>query len=91
MFRNKFTLSAEYYNTNKKDMLFPVSLPGSTGGGSGANVILNVGNMTNRGFELSAGYKTNIRKSKWELNGTFSSNKNEITKIKHEKIQDVCQ
>lgn len=81
MFRNKLTFSAEYYNTYKKDMLFPVSLPGSAGGGGGANVILNVGNMTNKGVELTAGYKTNIGKSKWELNGTFSTNTNKITKI----------
>ena len=31
LFNNKFTLAAEYYSTDKKDMLFPVTLPGSTG------------------------------------------------------------
>lgn len=81
MLKNKLTFSAEYYNTKKKDMLFPISLPGSTGGGTSSSVILNVGNMTNEGIELSMGYRTRTGKVNWNLNGTFSTNSNIITKI----------
>jgi len=81
MLNNKLTFSAEYYDTYKKDMLFPISLPGSTGGGRNATVVLNVGNMTNRGFEFAAGYRTRTGKVNWDFGGTFSTNKNVITKI----------
>ncbi|MFD0835910.1 SusC/RagA family TonB-linked outer membrane protein [Mariniflexile aquimaris] len=80
-FKNKLTLSAEYYYANKEDMLFPVFLPLSAGGGNNARVVLNVGNMTNEGFELALGYKMRTGKFNWNMNGTFSTNKNVITKI----------
>ncbi|WP_298493836.1 TonB-dependent receptor [uncultured Algibacter sp.] len=80
-FKNKLTLTAEYYYADKEDMLFPVALPLSAGGGNNANITLNVGNMVNKGFELSAAYKGNIGKLRYRMNGTFSTNENEITKI----------
>ncbi|WP_083194703.1 SusC/RagA family TonB-linked outer membrane protein [Wenyingzhuangia fucanilytica] len=80
-FKNKFTLSAEYYDKTNKDMLFPIVTPGSAGGGGNAQVILNVGNMTNKGLELTAGYKTNIGKLRLKMNGTFTTNKNKVTRI----------
>jgi len=80
-FKNKLTLTAEYYYANKEDMLFPVFLPLSAGGGNNARVVLNVGNMTNEGFELAMGYRMKTGKVNWKMNGTFSTNKNVITKI----------
>jgi TonB-dependent starch-binding outer membrane protein SusC len=81
LFKNKLTLTAEYYYTDKEDMLFPVYLPLSAGGGSNANVTLNVGNMVNKGFELSAGYNGKVGNVTYKMNGTFSTNQNEITQI----------
>lgn len=79
--KNKLTLTAEYYYADKEDMLFPVALPPSAGGGNNANVFLNIGNMVNKGFELSAAYRGNLGKLRFRMNGTFSTNENEITKI----------
>ena len=90
--KNKFILTAEYYVTKKEDMLFPITLPASSGAfdqtGNAPfdifdhrNVVLNVGNMTNRGFELGARYNQKIGKSNLRLNATFSKNTNEITSI----------
>ena len=81
LFKNKLTLTAEYYYADKEDMLFPVYLPLSAGGGSNANVTLNVGNMVNKGFELSAGYNGKVGNVTYKMNGTFSTNQNEITQI----------
>ncbi|MFR9498191.1 MAG: TonB-dependent receptor [Rikenellaceae bacterium] len=81
-FDNKLTLSAEYYNTEKSDMLFSLTLPGSTG--STSNVTLNVGDMTNSGYELALQYRDNIGKLKYNLSGTFSTTDNLITKINGE-------
>ncbi|WP_158027227.1 SusC/RagA family TonB-linked outer membrane protein [Labilibacter marinus] len=82
-FQNKLTFNADYYQTKKEDMLFPVKLPASAGAlrKSAANVILNVGDMSNQGMELSMLYRNQIGKWKWSLGGTFSKNENEITQM----------
>lgn len=90
--KNKFVLTAEYYNTKKEDMLFPITLPASSGAFNQTgnspfdifdhrNVVLNVGNMTNQGFEIGARFNQKIGKSNLRLNATFSRNTNEITSI----------
>ena len=90
--RNKFVVTAEYYNTKKEDMLLGITLPSSTGAFNQTGnapfdifdhtgVILNVGNMTNQGFELAAKYTEKIGQSKLTLNATFSKNLNEITNL----------
>lgn len=76
---NKITISAEYYSTDKEDMLFPVTLPGSTG--SPNQLIMNVGNMTNYGYELAAQFRSNYKKFYYKFGLTYSSNHNKITKI----------
>ncbi|MGA9639454.1 SusC/RagA family TonB-linked outer membrane protein [Flavobacterium sp.] len=81
LFKNKVTLSAEYYNTKKDGMLFPVTVPGSASGVENSTVIYNIGDMTNEGFELSLGYKGKIGKMNYRMNSTFTTNKNEITKM----------
>ncbi len=80
-FKNKLTLSAEYYHSDKTDMLFPVFIPNSSGGGNNATVVLNVGDMTNSGAELALGYRTRIGNARIRMNGTFSTNQNTVTKI----------
>lgn len=88
-FKNKVTLTAEYYNTHKKDMLMPIQVPASNGSLPSLNtdyltystVYLNVGNMTNQGIELAASYKAATGKINWNFTGTFSTNNNEVTKL----------
>ena len=81
MFKNKITFTADYYITRKEDMLFPVTLPGSSGAYYDPNLTLNVGNMTNKGLELAANYRASIGKSKFRIGATFTTNDNEITKV----------
>ncbi|PWJ55001.1 TonB-linked SusC/RagA family outer membrane protein [Dyadobacter jejuensis] len=79
-FNNKFTFTADLYNTNKRDMLFPLLVPPSTGGGNNSTVILNVGDMNNKGVELAAGYRQSGAFS-WSTNATFTKNINKIVKM----------
>lgn len=81
LFSNKLTFTAEYYNTKKENMLFPLVLPSSAGTGIKGKTMLNIGNMTNQGFELAAGYKVQMDEVLVRFNGTFSTNKNEVTEI----------
>lgn len=86
MFKNKLSLTVDYYNTRKNDMLFPVTLPGSSGAYYDQNLVLNVGNMTNQGLEIAANYKASLGKSKFNFGAIFTKNKNEITKVASEGI-----
>ncbi|WP_152285646.1 SusC/RagA family TonB-linked outer membrane protein [Flavicella marina] len=81
LFKNRLTFAAEYYHSDKSDMLFPVFIPPSTGGGNNAQVVLNVGDMINSGFEFTAGFRGRAGKVNYRMNATFSTNHNEITKI----------
>ncbi len=76
---NKFTLTAEVYDTQKKDMLFPVTLPTSTG--TSESVTLNIGNMVNRGAELALGYNDSFGEVDVTMGATFSKNVNEISQF----------
>lgn len=88
-FKNKVTFTAEYYNTNKKDMLMPIQLPGSTGNIPNVSmnnpknsiVYFNIGDMTNSGFEAAIGYKASVGDLNFRVNGTFSTNKNTVVKV----------
>lgn len=95
LYNNKLTFSAEYYNTKKEGMLMPIRVASSNGSmpnvsteySSYSTVYLNVGNMTNKGFELAASYKFKTGKVNWTTTGTFSTNDNKVTKI-NEGISD---
>ncbi|PWJ34984.1 SusC/RagA family TonB-linked outer membrane protein [Sediminitomix flava] len=81
-FNNKLTFTADIYDTNKEDMLFPVLLAPSTGAGSNSTVVLNVGNMNNRGLELSTNYR-HIGENgfNWSIGATYAKNQNTVTKM----------
>lgn len=71
--------SIEYFIKDSKDLLFEVPLPLSSGF-SGINQ--NVGNLTNKGFELSLNYSVVRNKSvNWDINVSATTLKNEITKL----------
>ena len=78
--KNSLTFTADVYQSNKTDMLFPLLLPVSAGAGQGSTVTLNVGDMTNKGIELASSYRHNGKFS-WTVGGTFSRNINEITRM----------
>ncbi|OBY63477.1 SusC/RagA family TonB-linked outer membrane protein [Polaribacter reichenbachii] len=80
MFKNKLTISGDVYETNKEDLLLPLLLPPTTGAGLNQTVILNVGDLTNRGMEWSANYR-HKGKFSWNAGATFTKNKNEVTKM----------
>ena len=79
-FDNKLTLSADMYETKKEDMLFPVLLPPTAGGGQNAEVTLNVGDMTNKGMEFAMNYR-HSGKFSWNAGVTYTKNENVITKM----------
>ncbi len=81
LWRNKVTITADYYNTDKKDMLFNIPLPAGSGVYGGTNMIMNIGNMNNSGYEFAVTHTNNVKGLWYKVSGTFSTNQNEITEL----------
>ncbi|NME71238.1 SusC/RagA family TonB-linked outer membrane protein [Flammeovirga aprica] len=82
LFDNKILITTDVYHTEKSDMLFPVQLPPSSGvTGQASKLTMNIGNMVNKGFELTATVKGAKEAFNWSVTGTFTKNQNEITSL----------
>lgn len=77
---NSLTFNADIYNSNKNDMLFPVMLPPTLGTGTNGTLVLNIGDMNNKGLELATNYR-HAGKFTWSIGGTFAKNINIVTKM----------
>jgi TonB-dependent starch-binding outer membrane protein SusC len=87
LFKNKFTISAEYYNRKTDNLILSVPLPPSFGF-INTTVNQNVGGMTNNGFELQLGYNDREGKFKWYASTNLSIIKNNVTKLA-EGVQNI--
>lgn len=76
---DRLSLTVDYYNKNTEDLLAQVPMPLSSGF---SNVLLNSGNITNKGFEFSLSARV-LGKSalKWDIGGNFSTNENTVEKV----------
>lgn len=75
--------SVDWYNKKTSDMLYPVPLP-ATAVGMGTSPYFNVGDMSNKGFEISLGYHYGKKDNKpftFDLGVNFSRNVNELVKL----------
>jgi TonB-dependent starch-binding outer membrane protein SusC len=72
-----FTL--EYYDKKTSNLIQEATLPASVGVEN--NPIINVGEMRNRGFEMSAGYQNKIGELEYSINANLTTVKNEVVKL----------
>lgn len=75
---NRFTITADYYVKNTKDLLNTVVLPSSLGFTS---TIQNVGKVQNKGIELGLDAQLMTGAFKWDLNANISFNRNKVIKL----------
>jgi TonB-linked SusC/RagA family outer membrane protein len=80
LFKNKFTLSAEYYMNSSSDLLMQVDLPLSLGDFRGT-VSKNAGSMDVQGFELQLGYNDFEGEFQWSANLNLGTFKNEVKSL----------
>lgn len=79
LFHNKLSGSLEYYYRKTSDMLFQFYVAPSLGYGSYYD---NVGNMSNKGFELTLNYNAvNTKNVNWDVHFNIASLKSKITKL----------
>lgn len=81
LLNDRFQLTFDYYNKNTKDLLTAVTLPPSLGF---STYMANLGEVQNRGFEISARavlIQDKVHKLYWSIFGSMIHNKNKLLKI----------
>lgn len=78
-FKDHFTLNYTYYKSLTKDQLFTIIAPP----GAGTQLYyVNGGDISNRGFELNASYRTSVINGfSWETGINSSKNTNKVIKL----------
>ena len=82
-FLRHFNLDVTYYNSHTSNQTFDPQLSGGTGFSS---IIIQSGNVLNRGVELALGYRNTWRDFTWDTNFTFSTNRNRILSLANNVI-----
>ncbi len=80
--KGRIEFTAEAYHKNTVDLLLQTPIPYTSGFGS---TLLNVGNVQNRGFDLSVNSANLSGKLGWNTSLNFSINRNEITNLAREE------
>jgi TonB-linked SusC/RagA family outer membrane protein len=83
LFEGSVDGSFDWYSRKTTDMLYPVPLP-ATAAGLGSSPYVNVGDMSNKGVEVTLGYhygRKDDRPLKFDIGINFSKNVNKITKL----------
>ncbi|MDP4261221.1 MAG: TonB-dependent receptor [Bacteroidota bacterium] len=81
LWKNKFTLTAEYFRRQTDNLIINVPIPPSFGFGSGVGVPTNSASMRNNGFELQLGYHKRTGELKWDATGLLSIIRNKVLKL----------
>lgn len=81
LWRNKFTLTAEYFQRKTDNLIINIPIPTSYGLGDGGNVPSNAAGMQNHGVELQLGYHKSDGIFKWDVTGLVSIIRNKVTKL----------
>ncbi|MFR9629087.1 MAG: TonB-dependent receptor [Rikenellaceae bacterium] len=79
LLNSRLSITADVYTTNKRDMLMSLTVPASAG--TADAVVLNVGDMENKGVELALGWRDRVGELGYNLNLTASRNVNTITEM----------
>ncbi len=85
-FRDRLTLTADWYTKKTKDLIVTGITPSTIVGNTASPV--NAGNIENKGVELELGWKDNIGDFNYSIRGNIATLKNEVTYI-HESLDRI--
>jgi TonB-linked SusC/RagA family outer membrane protein len=78
LMKNRISITADIYNKKTNGLIYTTNLPSITGFGE---VLDNIGNIKNRGIELSVlGAIVQGKQFRWNMNVNWSSNQNKLIK-----------
>lgn len=89
LFKGRFNMEARYFNEQITDLLDNMKLAPSVGRPSAT---INVGEMSNRGFELSL--RVEVLKKKdllWEVGGNVTKVKNNLDQVYEKELPSIAQ
>lgn len=86
LFNGKLDFSLEYFDKRTSDILRKVTLPQQVGSLDGP--IRNIGEVSNKGFELNLAYRNTVGAFRYEVNGNMTFIKNKIESLKGQTIID---
>jgi TonB-dependent starch-binding outer membrane protein SusC len=89
LLKGKIDISLDWYTRQTDGFLFQKALPATAGLASPPFV--NVGQMENKGIDLSVTYRNNIGKLRYDVTGNFGTYKNTILTIDGSKETSVFQ
>ncbi len=78
LFKDRLTITADYYNKQTDDLLLSRPLPSSSGFSS---ITENVGRVENKGVELSIASQNMIGEFKWSTQFNISGNRNKVLEL----------
>jgi len=83
LLKNKLDLSVEWYKKSINGLLFSPTLPGTVGGpGSAQPPTVNIGDIENKGWDISAGYHGTVgRDFKFDISANVTTYKSTIISI----------
>lgn len=84
LFNGNLDFSFELFDKRTSDILRKVTLPDQVGGLDGP--IRNIGEVSNKGFELNLGYRNRIGDFGYEVTGNMTFIKNKIESLKGQTI-----
>ena len=91
---NNITATIEYYSRRSDDLLYSKESPYSARSGSISGTNMNIGTLSNSGFEFTIGaYPIRTRNFVWKIDANASTLKNEIVKLPSEPFfwaQSLC-
>jgi len=79
LFENRITIEADVYQKTTRDLLMTEVIPGFIGATN--NPISNLGEIRNRGVELSVGYRKDFSKLKFNTNLNYTHFRNEVINV----------
>ena len=82
-FLRHFNFDISYYNTRTINQTFNTGIPASS---MYSKVYKQDGDVRNRGFEMSLGYRNTWNRFSWDSNFTASANRNKIMKLGKEVV-----
>ena len=87
--RNTLNFSADVWERNTSDMLYPLRVPQVAGVGS--HPFVNIGEMRNRGFDIELGYQNTAAGGdfRYAVTGTVSRYVNEITRLTEDVEEEI--
>lgn len=81
LFNGKISFTADYFIKNTKDMILQAPLPGSVGISNTNAPVINAGDVSNKGVELSLTYQNKAGDFNYSISGNSSFLKNKVTSL----------